>query len=160
MLSSKIEGTEEYEALHDCLSQNKEGEPGNSFTTKAVRDELKLYDKNSEEYELIMNVQELLMSRIQANKDISEKSKKLEALIQERILILREEEIDGLMQLKWFSSLRRSVKNLIERPIIEEIEKFKTLDDRYKATLTDIDEEYQKLEENFNKLLHDLVVTR
>lgn len=160
VFSSKIEGTEEYEALHDCLSQNKEGEPGNSFTTKAVRDELKLYDKNSKEYELIMNVQELLMSRIQANKDISEKSKKLEALIQERILILREEEIDDLMQLKWFSSLRRSVKDLIERPIIEEIEKLRALDDRYKATLTDIDEEYQKLEENFNKMLQDLVVTR
>src|SRR5699024_4593090 len=99
--SAKLEGSEEHEVLYDCLSKNKAGEAGNSFTVKAVRDELKEYKKNTEEYRLLKQLQGLMGKRSKTNREIREKVKELETLSQDRILTLTEEEIDSLVYEKW-----------------------------------------------------------
>src|SRR5699024_9723249 len=85
---AKIEGSEENEILYQCLTKNKEGEAGNSFVNKAVKDELKEYKKDAEGYKLLKNVEKLMNNRRKTNREIREKEKELKELVQERISIL------------------------------------------------------------------------
>ena len=47
--------------------------------------------------------------------------------------------------------------NLIEKPLKNELNTLKLLDNRYKSTLDDLDEEYTELEASFQSLLAELV---
>src|SRR5699024_5325159 len=131
---AKIEGSEENEILYQCLTKNKEGEAGNSFVNKAVKDELKEYKKDAEGYKLLKNVEKLMNNRRKTNREIREKEKELKELVQERILILTEEEIDSLVFEKWFGGLIEEMVNLIEKPLKDELAVLESLDDRYKST--------------------------
>ena len=73
---------------------------------------------------------------------LEEKENELRGLVQERILILTEEEIDSLVYEKWFGGLIEEMISLIEKPLKDEMDKLKLLNDRYKSTLDDLDEEY------------------
>ncbi|HHX62647.1 MAG TPA: type I restriction-modification system subunit M, partial [Epulopiscium sp.] len=53
--AAKVEDSDENEVLYECLTKNKEGEAGNSFASKAVKDELKEYKKGTVEYRLLKN---------------------------------------------------------------------------------------------------------
>ncbi|SQB35496.1 type I restriction-modification system subunit M [Clostridium cochlearium] len=155
--AAKVEGSDENEILYECLTKNKEGEAGNSFTAKAIKDELKEYKKDTDEYKLLKNVEKLMSYRTKINKEIREKEKELKELVEERILILTEEEIDSLVFEKWFGNLMEEMISLIEKPLKDELEILKMLDDRYKSTLNDLDEEYSELEASFESLLSELV---
>ena len=155
--AAKVEGSDENEILYECLTKNKEGEAGNSFTAKAIKDELKEYKKDTDEYKLLKNVEKLMSDRTKINKEIREKEKELKELVEERILILTEEEIDSLVFEKWFGNLMEEMISLIEKPLKDELEILKMLDDRYKSTLNDLDEEYSELEASFESLLSELV---
>src|SRR5699024_5330525 len=97
-------------------------------------------------------------NRRKSNREIREKEKELKELVEERILILTEEEIDSLVFEKWFGNLMEEMINLIEKPLKGELETLKLLDNRYKSTLSDLDEEYSELEANFESLLSELVI--
>src|SRR5699024_3155095 len=145
------------EILYECLTKNKEGEAGNSFVNKAIKDELKEYNKDTDEYKLLKNVEKLMSNRSKINKEIREKEKELKELVEERILILTEEEIDSLVIEKWFGHLIEEMISLIEKPLKDELEILKLLDDRYKSTLKDLDKECSKLETSFESVLSELV---
>lgn len=155
--AAKIEGSDENEILYECLTKNKEGEAGNSFTAKAIKDELKEYKKGTDEFKLLKNIETLMNNRLKINKEIREKEIELKELVEERILILTEEEIDSLVFEKWFGNLIEEMISLIEKPLKDELEILKLLDDRYKSTLNDLDEEYSELETSFESLLSELV---
>ena len=78
-------------------------------------------------------------------------------MVEERILILIDEEIDALLYEKWFGGLIDEMVSLIEKPLKGELETLKLLDDRYKLTLDDLDKEYSDLEASFESLLSELV---
>lgn len=155
--SAKVEDSDENEVLYECLTKNKEGEAGNSFAGKAIKDELKEYKKDTYGHKLLKNIEKLMYDRVQMNKEIREKEIELKDLVQERISILTEEEIDSLISEKWFGGLMDKMINLIEKPLKEELEILKLLDNRYKSTLDDLDKEYIELEASFESLLSELV---
>ncbi|MGO1820211.1 MAG: type I restriction-modification system subunit M [Senegalia sp. (in: firmicutes)] len=155
--AAKVEGSEENEVLYECLSKNKEGEAGNSFTVKAIKYEQKEYKKDTDEFKLLKNIEKLMSDRTKINKEIREKEKELKELVEERILLLTEEEIESLVYEKWFGGLMEEMISLIEKPLKDELEKLKMLDDRYKSTLDDLDEEYSELNSSFEDLLAELV---
>lgn len=154
---AKVEDSEEYEVLYECLTKNKEGEAGNSFNAKAIKDEQKEYKKDTDEFKQLKNIENLMSNRTKINGEIREKEKELKELVQERILILTEEEIDSLVNKKWFGGLMEEMINLIERPLKDELEILKMLDDRYKSTLDNLEEEYNELNSSFEALLSELV---
>ena len=96
-------------------------------------------------------------NRLKINREIREKEKELSELVQERILILTEKEIDSLVYEKWFGGLMEEMIDLIEKPLKDELQMLKILDDRYKYTLNDLDAEYSQLEASFESLLSQLV---
>lgn len=155
--AAKVEGSDENEVLYECLTKNKEGEAGNSFVNKAIKDELKEYNKDTDEYKLLKNIEKLMSDRLIINKEVREQEKELKELIEERILILTEEEIDSLVFEKWFGNLMEEMVSLIEKPLKNELDILKLLDERYKSTLNDLDMEYRELEDSFESLLSELV---
>jgi type I restriction enzyme M protein len=155
--AAKVEGSDENEILYECLTKNKEGEAGNSFVNKAIKDELKEYNKDTDEYKLLKNIEKLMSNRLKVNKEIREKEIELKELVEERILILTEKEIDSLVFEKWFGGLVEEMNNLIEKPLKKELEILRLLDNRYKSTLNDLDKEYSELEASFESLLSELV---
>ena len=48
--------------------------------------------------------------------------------------------------------------NLVRKPLEEELDILKQLKDRYSVTLSDLDKEYSKLEDDFESMLSKLVV--
>ncbi|MGO1370293.1 MAG: type I restriction-modification system subunit M [Senegalia sp. (in: firmicutes)] len=155
--AAKVEDSEENEILYECLTKNKEGEAGNSFVGKDVKNELKEYEKVTKEYNLLNDVKKLLSDRSTLNKLIKEEENELKEAVEERILSLTEEEIHSLVFEKWFGNLIEEMIDLIERPLKKELEMLKMLDDRYKLTLDDLDSEYKELETNFENLVSQLV---
>lgn len=155
--AAKVEDSDENEILFECITKDKEGEAGNSFTAKAIKDELKEYKKETEGYKLLKNVEKLMSNRTSINKEIREKEADLKGLVQERILNLTEKEIDSLVYEKWFGGLIEKMISLIEKPLKDELDTLKLLNDRYNSTLNDLDAEYSELESSFESLLSELV---
>ncbi len=155
--AAKVEDSGEYEILYECLTKNNDGDPGNSFVSKAIKDELKKYKRDTDRYKLLKDIDDLMSNRLLINKEIREKEKELKELVQERILVLTEEEIDALVYEKWFGSLIGEMIDLIEKPLKKELEILRLLDNRYKSTLNDLDREYIELEASFESLLSELV---
>lgn len=155
--NAKIEGTEEYEVLYDCLNRNKEDEVTNSFGKTAIKNEKKMYEKDSEEYKMLKNVEKLMDDKTSINKEIKSREEELTKNTQERILKLKDEEIDKLVYDKWFKNLESEMINLIEKPIKEEIDILENLSKRYKYTLEEIEKEEEKLDQELQSLLDELV---
>lgn len=155
--AAKVEDSFENGILYECLLKNKEGEAGNSFVSKALKDELKGYEKDTEEYKTLINTEKLMFDKSSITKEIRNKEIELNELVWERISILTEKEIDSLVFEKWFGGLIEEMINLIEKPLKKELEILKLLDNRYKFTLSDLEEEYRKQETSFENLLSELV---
>lgn len=156
--AAKVEDSEEYDVLFDCITKNKDDEPGNSFVSKAIKGEIKKYKKDTEEYKLIKKVEVLMDDKSKYSKDIREKEKELKELVEERILVLTDDEIGSLVHEKWFGNLIEDMVNLIKRPLKEELDILKMLKDRYSSTLNDLDKEYNELEADFETMLAELAV--
>ncbi|MFA5575778.1 MAG: type I restriction-modification system subunit M [Tissierellaceae bacterium] len=156
--AAKVEDSGEYEVLFECITKNKEGEAGNSFTAKAIKDEAKKYKKDTEEYKLLKKVEKLMEDKSKHSKDIRESEKELRELVEEKISNLTNEEVGALAYDKWFGDLIEDMVNLIKKPLEAELDTLKQLKDRYSSTLNDLDEEYKDLEANFESMLAELVV--
>jgi type I restriction enzyme M protein len=157
--AAKIEDSEENDVLFECLTKNKDDEPGNSFVSKSVKAELKEYDPQSDEYKMLENVDTLMASRLKLNRDMKAKESELDQLVQDRIFILTDDEIDALVYKKWFGHLDAEMTELIEKPLKKDLSTLELLNDRYKDTLDDLDEEFKVLESELGSLLAELVKT-
>lgn len=155
--NTKVEGTEEFEVLYDCLNRNKEDEVTNSFGKTAIKNEKKIYKKDSEEYKMLKNVEKLMDDKTSTNKEIKSREEELTKNSQDRILKLKDEEIDKLVYNKWFKNLESEMINLIEKPIKDEINILDNLSKRYKSTLEEIEREEEKLDRELQSLLDELV---
>lgn len=156
--AAKVEDSFENDVLFESITKNKEGEAGNSITMTAIRSQLKEHDKGTEEYELVKKTETLMSKRSKVNGQIKDKEKELKDLVEERILDFTEEEINAMVYEKWFGHLLEEMTDLIEKPLEDELETLRLLDERYALTLNDLDEESKDLEASFEELLSELVV--
>jgi len=156
--AAKVEDSEENNALYDALKKNEDDEPGDAFDNKLVKAELKKADKGSKEYELLIKVETLLNEKSLFTKAIKAEEKELKDAVQERILVLTDEEIDNLMYEKWFGSTAEEMVGLVQAPLKAELDTLQMLQERYAKTLTEIDTEIDSLMNEFEALQDNLVV--
>lgn len=153
--AAQVEGSVENEVLGESLNASN-----SSFTISSVRAELKNYEKDSEESDLIQKVLALLENRTKMTRMRREKEEALDENVQNRIVDLTDDEIDQLVYKKWFGDFTQQMIRLIEQPLKEELNILKELDERYKHTLDNLEEEYKQLEASFKEMANQLVVTR
>ena len=153
-LKGSEEDSEENEILGESLNVSK-----SSFLVGNIRKEIKNYEEDTEEYQLVQRVRDLLSKRTKINRTRREKTQALDEKVQNRILELSDEEINQLVYKKWFGNLVENMTRLIEEPLKEELDTLKELDDRYKDTLDDLEAEYKELEASFKEMASQLVVT-
>lgn len=155
---TKEEDTNENLILIDTLKRTKEDEPGDSFDNKLLKEELKKYNKNTEEYTLVKKIETIIANISTINKDVKTKEKDLTDALQERILVLTNEEIDIIVQDKWFGNITNSIISISQNPINQELSTLEMLNERYKDTLTSIDNEIETLMQEFELLKSQLVL--
>ncbi|KZL92878.1 type I restriction-modification system subunit M [Clostridium magnum] len=156
--AAKVEDSEENNALYDALKKNEDDEPGDAFDNKLVKEELKKAEKGSEEYELLKKVETLINKKSLLAKAIKSEEKELKDAVQERILVLTDEEIDHLMYKKWFGSTVEKMVGLVQIPLKSELNSLQMIQERYANTLSDIDIEIESLMSEFEALKDELVV--
>jgi len=152
--AAKVEESIEESALSDCFNARED-----NFTVTAVRSELRQTEEGTEEYDLLVKVRDLLSERSSLNRAIREKEKELNDQAEARIEQLTNEEIDQLMNKKWFGSLIDKITQLIQASLKSELDELQMLKERYADTLETIEEESKALEEEFEAMLDELVVT-
>ena len=158
--AAKVEDSEENSALVETLKKNEEDEPGDAFDVSSVKAELKKFSKGSFEYDLLKKVETLFAEKASLSKDVKVKEKEIKDAIQERILVLSNEEIDDLMYQKWFGNSVKLMSTLVENPLKMELKTLKMLNERYEYTLADIDDETRALEREIEALMSELVVVK
>jgi type I restriction enzyme M protein len=158
--AAKVEDSIEYDALYDSLKKNEDDEPLDSFDNKKLKQELKNTPKDSECYSLLKKVDKLISQKSALSKQVKAEELALKEAVQERILILTDEEIDTLMYKKWFGNTIALLCELIEKPIKAELKILQMLNERYQDTLTSIDKEIEQLEAELQAMMQDLVVTQ
>ncbi|GAK29927.1 type I restriction enzyme M protein [Weissella oryzae SG25] len=156
--ATKVEDSDEYNALYETLKKNDEGEAQSSFEKKKVNTELKLVIKDSPEYNLLKNVDKLIVEKTAKNKAIKNETKALNEIVYERILNLTNEEIDNLIFEKWFGNTVTKIVALAEVPLKVELDTLEMLNERYSTTLAEIDAETSRVEKEFEKVLSELEV--
>lgn len=156
--AAKVEDSEENNALYDALKKNEDDEPGDAFDNKLVKAELKKADKGSEEYELLKKVESLINKKSSLTKAIKSEERELKDAVQERILVLTDEEIDKLMYKKWFGSTVEKMVELVQIPLKAELDSLQMIQERYADTLSEIDVEIEGLMSEFEALKNELVV--
>ncbi len=156
--TAKVEDSEENEALVEIIKKNKEDELGDSFDKKTLKVELKNADKASDKYKLLKKVDSLITDSTTLSKELRSEEKELRDAIEERILVLTDEEIDSLLHHKWFGETVNDIVNLIHVSVKSELNILQKLENRYSNTLDQIDEEIESLLLDFEVLKKDLVV--
>lgn len=156
--AAKVEDSVENNALYDALKKNDEDEPGDAFDNKLVNAELKKAHKGSKEYELLKKVETLINKKLTLTKAIKSEEKELKDAVQERILILTDEEIDKLMYRKWFGSTIEKMVGLVQIYLKAELDSLQMIQERYASTLSDIDMEIESLMSEFEALKNQLAV--
>lgn len=156
--AAKVEDSDENDALYDVLKKNEDDEPQDSFETKAVKAELKKATKKTTKYELLEKVGNLIEEKSNLGKKIKAEEKALKEAIYERILVLTDEEIDKLIFEKWFGTTVDDLVKLVEIPLKEELATLEMLNNRYAKTLSQMDDEINKLESDLESLMSELVV--
>jgi len=156
--AAKVEDSEENNALYDALKKNEDDEPGDAFDNKLLKEELKKAHKGSKEYELLKKVETLINKKSSLIKDIKSEEKELKDVVQERILVLTDEEIDKLMYTKWFGSTDLKMVSLVQIQLKVELNSLQMIQERYADTLSDIDIEIESLMSEFEVLKKELVV--
>ncbi|PIT18384.1 type I restriction-modification system subunit M [Snodgrassella alvi] len=158
--AAKVEDSIEYDALYDSLKKNDDDEPLDTFDNKKLKQELKTTPNDSECYSLLKKVDKLISQKSALSKQVKTEELALKEAVQERILILTDEEIDTLMYKKWFGNTIALLCELIEKPIKAELKILQMLNERYQDTLTSIDKEIEQLEAELQAMMQDLVVTQ
>ncbi|MCB2361954.1 type I restriction-modification system subunit M [Clostridium estertheticum] len=156
--AAKIEDSEENNSLYDALKKNENDEPGGAFDNKLVNAELKKADKSSKEYELLKKVESLINKKSLLTKAIKYEEKELKDVVQERILVLTDDEIDKLMYKKWFGSTAFKMVGLVQILLKAELNSLQMIQERYANTLSEIDIEIESLMSEIETFKNKLVV--
>ena len=156
--AAKVEDSEENNALYDALKKNEDDEPGDAFDNKLLKEELKKAKKGSKEYELLKKVETLINKKSSLAKDIKSEEKELKDAVEERILVLTDEEIDKLMYKKWFGNTDEKMVGLVQISLKAELNSLQMLEERYAKTLDSLDVEIDSLMSEFEALKKELVV--
>jgi type I restriction enzyme M protein len=156
--AAKVEDSEENNALYDALKKNEDDEPGDAFDNKLLKEELKKAEKGSEEYKLLKKVETLINKKSSLTKEIKSDEKELKDAVEERILVLTDEEINNLMYKKWFGNTDLKVVGLVQIPLKAELDSLQMLQERYANTLSEIDVEIDSLMSEFEAFKNELVV--
>lgn len=156
--AAKIEDSEEYNALYDILKKNEDDEVMDAFDNKLLKAALKSVDNNSEEYKLLKKVELSINKKSLLVKQIRCEEKELKNAVQDRILVLTDEEVDSLMYKKWFGDTVEKIVNLAQVPLKSELDSLQMLQERYSNTLSEIDTEIERLMSAFELLKNELVV--
>lgn len=158
--AAKVEDSEEYEALYEALKKNEEGEPQDSFDSKALKAELKKATKDTTAFDFLKQVEKLLAEKSDTNKAIKTKEKQLKEAVEAKIEQLTDEEIDKLVYEKWFGNTVNALVALVEQPLRSELATIALLEKRYAQTLNDLDAQVSELEKAFEAMAAELVVTK
>ncbi|WP_312501479.1 type I restriction-modification system subunit M [Lacrimispora sp.] len=156
--AAKVEDSDEYNALYDVLKKNDDGEAQDSFENKAIKAELKNRTKGTYEYDLLKKVDKLITDKSSLNKAVKVEEKELKEKVEERILVLTDDEINSLVYEKWFGTTIDFMNDLVTKPLKEELNTLEMLHNRYSQTLSAIELEIKTLEKTFERLLSELVV--
>ncbi|MTK10016.1 MAG: type I restriction-modification system subunit M [Hungatella sp.] len=156
--AAKVEDSDEYTALYDVLKKNDDGVAQDSFENKAIKAELKNRAKGTYEYDLLKKAEKLITDKLSLNKAVKAEEKELKEKIEERILVLADEEIDSYVYEKWFGTTVELMIDLVTQPLKEELNTLEMLHNRYSQTLSAIELEIETLEKAFESLLSELVV--
>lgn len=156
--AAKVEDSEENAALYDAFKKNEDDEPQDSFDTKLLKEGLKNAARGSAEYEFLKKAEKLLAEKSALGRKVKEEEKELKEAVQERILLLTDEEIDTLLFDKWFGGVNSSMVALVENPLKAELATLQMLNDRYGETLAELDKQTEELEKAFEAMLAELVV--
>lgn len=158
--AAKVEDSAENEALYESVKKNKDDEPQDSFEGKKIKAELKDVVKNSDEYQLLKQVSDAMNLKTKLNKKIKLEEQELADEVYQRIEKLTNDEIDALVYEKWFGGIKDEMSDLVAQPLKKELKTLGTLNDRYKTTLSDLEEEIKQAENEFKDLLSELVVRK
>ena len=156
--AAKVEDSDENNALIEAVKKNEDDEPGDAFDNKALKEELKKSKKGTIEQLLLKKVEFLINNKAALIKEIKTEEKELADAVQDRIIILTDEEIDMLMYKKWFGDTTKLMVGLVQVSLKEEVNSLQKLEDRYSNTLSDIDMQIENLMNDFEMLKNELVV--
>jgi len=157
--AAKIEGSRENEVLSCAIKKNKDGELGDSFDKQSLKEALKLASKNSEEFTMLMKAEDLLSRSTSKAKELKKADKELRESVQDRIMVLTDEEIELLVFRKWFGDTKTQITNLINATLKSELKTIEELNERYADTLDAIDQQIDVVSQDFELLINDLAVT-
>ena len=156
--AAKVEDSEENDALFDVIKRDKEDELTDSFDNNALNSQLKEADKKSQQYKWLTKVDDLLKTSKTLSSELKKAEKELKDAVEERILVLTDDEIDKLVYQKWFGKTIDDITNLIDATIKGELNILQKLEERYSDTLDEIDGQIESLLADFETLKNDLVV--
>ena len=147
------ESNEDYSCFAECFKDS-----GDELDRKKVKDAIKSADKGSQEKKLLETCEKLFAEKAEKSKLQKQKEKELKEAVQERILLLTNEEIDTIMHEKWFGDVEEEMTRLIVLPLANEIEIVKDLYDRYSDTLADIENQISALTQQIEDYQKELVI--
>ena len=148
------EDTDEAENLGDCLNDAK-----TSFDDKSLKAALKEATRGTDEYEMIKAVQDIKAAIKSGNKELKSMRAELKERVENRYAILKNDEIEKLVMMKWFDNITDRIVALVREPIERELDAIDMLHERYAMTLDEIDEEISKEAQSFAAMQSELVVT-
>ena len=156
--AAKVEDSDENIALIEALKKNEDGEPLDTFDNKALKEELKKAVKGSSEQLLLKKVDSLINDKASLTKELRIEEKELDDAVQDRILILTDEEIDILIYKKWFGNTTKQMMGLVHDSLKIELNSVQILNERYSDTLFEIDSQIENMMNEFETLKNELVV--
>jgi len=156
--AAKVEDSVEYDALFDTIKRDKEDEPTDSFDKNTLKSELKSTDKKSEKHKSLKKVDNLLTTSAKLSKELKSEEAALRHAVEERILVLTDEEIDKLVFHKWFGKTVNDITGLIDAAVKSELNILQKLEERYADTLDSIDGQIGSLLADFETLKTQLEV--
>lgn len=154
-LADAAKSTDDMNMIHLSNALNDDGD---MFDSKLVKQELKNMKKNDHGYEQLMKVDHMISEKATLNKIVKTEEKELRDAVENRILILTNEEIDNLMFEKWFGKVSSAMLQLINDSLNKDLITLKELQNRYSKTLSMMDQEIEELEKSLEAMLNELVI--
>lgn len=141
------------------IDKNKDGTVGKGKANSRIKQLQSNIEFEEGSYESkLVKVSEILDDKKQDENRIKEKEQKLEEAVYAKIPGLTDEEIDQLMYAKWFANLPEKFAELVREPINKELATLNELNNLYSVTLSDLDNDIEKLEGKLADMFNDLVV--
>ena len=156
--AAKQEDSQEYDALFETIKRDKDDEPTDSFDKSKLMAELKQATKGETKYSLLKKVDKLIADCAKLAKELRNEEKELWDAVEERILVLTNEEVDQLVYHKWFGNTVPNMVDLINASLKRELNTLQKLEERYADTLDEIDAELENLLTDFDTLKDELEV--